>query len=129
MCNLGAIELMASAEPQRTAPYSPDTGWRVVWLKINQDFSFKDISKRLQIGVGTAHRLFKRFKQTGDVRPLRRGSRPGKRKLDNHHELYIIAEYPSSNLREICQKLEEAIHVTVSWAYRVSCFSQEWLHL
>ena len=40
-----------------------------------------------------------------------------KRKLDNHHELYVIgliAENPGVSLREICLKIEEAPHVSVS---------------
>ena len=101
-----------SAEPLRTAAYSSDIGWRVVLLRISQECCFIEISKRLQIGVGTAHRLFKSFELTGDVRPMGRA-----RKLDGHHELYIlglIAENPGVNLQEICAKVEEATHVSVS---------------
>lgn len=108
---------MTSVEPSRTTGYSPDIGWRVVWQRIGQESHYKDIAKRLQIGVGTAHKIFKRFECTGDVRPLRRGVRPDKRKLDGHHELYIIAlvaENPGISLHEICLKIEEATYVSVS---------------
>ena len=106
-----------SAEPLWTAAYSSDIGWRVVWLRISQECCFREISKRLQIGVGTAHRLFKRFELTGDVRPMGQSLRLDTRKLDGHHELYIlglIAENPGVNLQEICAKVEEATHVSVS---------------
>lgn len=110
---------MTSAEPLRTSSYSPDIGWRVVWQRLSQEHSYKDIARRLQIGVGTAHRIFKRFETTGDVAPLRRCGTPSKRKLDDHHELYIIGlvtENPGITLREICSKIEEATYVQVSGA-------------
>ena len=56
-----------SAEPARTTAYSPDIGWRVVWQRLGMDLTFKQIAERLQIAVGTAHRIFKRFMDTGDV--------------------------------------------------------------
>ena len=99
---------MTSVEPLRTTSYSPDIGWRVIWQRLGQECSYKDIAKRLQIGVGTAHRIFKRFESTGDVAPLARGRRPDKRKLDDYHELYIIGlvtENPAINLQETVQKL------------------------
>ena len=108
---------MTSVEPLRTTSYSPDIGWRVIWQRPGQECSYKDIAKRLQIGVGTAHRIFKRFESTGDVAPLARGRRPDKRKLDDYHELYIIGlvtENPAINLQEICSKIEEATYVRVS---------------
>ena len=49
-----------SAEPARTTAYSPDIGWRVVWQRLGMDLTFKQIAQRLQIAVGTAHRIFKR---------------------------------------------------------------------
>ena len=99
------------------ASYSPDIGWRVVWQCLGQEYRYKDLAKRLQIGVGTAHRIFKRFESTGDVAPLGRGARPGKRKLDDHHELLIIGlitENPGITLQEVCLKIKEATYVHVS---------------
>lgn len=104
-------------EPGRTAPYSPDIGWRVIWQRIGMGMSFRSIAQRLQIGVGTAHRLFKRFEERGDVDPLKRSKRPDNRKLDNLHELYILGlvlQNPSLYLNEICQRIQEATSVTVS---------------
>ena len=92
---------MTSIEPCRTTGYSPDLGWRVVWQRLALNYQYKDIAKRLQIGVGTAHRIFKKFEHTGDVAPLKRSSKPEIRNLDEHHELYIIglvAENPGVSL-------------------------------
>ena len=61
-----------SAEPARTTAYSPDIGWRVVWQRLGMDLTFKQIAQRLQIAVGTAHRIFKRFMDMGDVSAIAR---------------------------------------------------------
>ena len=78
-----------SAEPGRKTAYSADIGWRVVWQYIGMNYSFEDIGKRLQIAPSTAHRIFTRFKTTGDVSRTQ-PSRPQHRKLDDHHELLIM---------------------------------------
>ena len=62
---------MTSAEPFRTRAYSPDIGWRVVWQRLAMETSFEGIASRLQIAPSTAHRIFGRFKETGDVMPLK----------------------------------------------------------
>ena len=75
------------------------------------DSTFEQIGKRLQIAPSTAHRIFSRFRDTGSVAPLKQPSREDARKLDGHHELFIIAmihENPSLYLREICQAIYEA---------------------
>ena len=38
--------------------------------------AFKEIAIRLQIGVGTAHRLYARYVDTGDVAPKMQPARP-----------------------------------------------------
>ena len=108
---------MTSAEPARTTAYSPDIGWRVVWQRMGMELSFKAIAIRLQIGVSTAFRLYKKYESTGDVVPKSKGERIHCRKLDNHHELYILAlvhENPAIYLNEIRSKIEEATGVAVS---------------
>lgn len=108
---------MSSAEPARTAAYTPDIGWRVVWLRIGCDLSFRCIASQLKIGVGTAYKLFKKFEDTGDVKPKTYPSKQEWRKLDDMHELYIIgivAENPGLYLKEICAKIYHATGVTVS---------------
>ena len=58
-----------SAEPGRKAAYSRDIGWRVVWQKVGMGLTFREIASRLQIATGTAHHIFERFQDTGDVSP------------------------------------------------------------
>ena len=89
---------MTSAEP---SAYSTDIGWRVVWQRIGMGLTYKEIAYRLQIAVGTAHRL---YESTGDVAPLKRAERYELRKLDNLHEIYIIGlicENPAIYLHEV----------------------------
>ena len=106
-----------SAEPARTTAYSPDIGWRVVWQRLGKDSTFEQIGKRLQIAPSTAHRIFSRFRDTGNVAALKQPLREDTRKLDGHHELFMLAvihENPSLYLLEICQAIFEATGVMVS---------------
>ena len=77
--------------------------------------TFKEIAT---IGVGTAHCLYARYADTGDVAPhTAQPEHPDKRKLDNLHELYIIGlihENPAFYLHETCAKIFEATGVSVS---------------
>jgi transposase len=78
---------------------------------------FRCIADQLKIGVGTAHKLFKKFEDTGDVVPKTYPAKLEWRKLDDLHELYIIglvAENPGLYLREMCQKIYDATGVRVS---------------
>ena len=111
------IQKMTSAEPGRTSAYSPDIGWRVVWQRAGMGLKFKDIALRLQIGLGTAHRLYARFVATGDVHPCKQPPRPDTRKLDHLQELYIMAiihENPAMYLRELCSMIHDATGTMVS---------------
>ena len=110
--------MAASAEPGRKAPYSCDLRWRVVWQRITQDLSFRKIGQRLCIAPSTAHAVYKRFAETGDVEPLKQPLRDI-RKLDSLHEQLVIAtvmENPRIYLHEMCKMLKEATRVEVSEA-------------
>lgn len=80
--------------------------------------SFRDVARRLQIGVGSAYRLHKRFLVTGELSPSKRaGCRQDKRKLDEYHELYIMSlliDNPGLYLNEMCSKIKDATGVSVS---------------
>ena len=76
--------------------------------------SFKDIAGHLQIVASTAHCIFKRFEDTGNVSPLKQPTREVSQKLDDLHELFILAmvvETPCMYLREICQTICNATGV------------------
>ena len=96
-----------------------DLRWRVVWLRISQDLTFREIGQRLCIAPSTAHAVFTRFEETGEVEPLKQPLKEDQRKLDCHHELLLIAlvlETPTSYLHELCGMLHEATCVCVSEA-------------
>ena len=113
---------MTSAEPYRRSAYSKDIAIRIVWQKLGMDLTFRESFKHLQIGVGSAYRLYRRFIATGEFSSPKRYSRPDARKLDEHHELYIIRllmENPGLYLIEVCEKIKTATGVVVSGAKSV----------
>ena len=77
--------------------------------------SFRDIATRLQIGLGTAHRIYK-FEET-EIAPIKPGPRPNLHKLDEIHELYILGllvENHGLYLRELCRYIYTATGKNVS---------------
>lgn len=107
-----------SAEPSRTTGYSRDIGWRVVWQKVGMGLTYRQVASRLQIGLGTSHRIFERFRDTGSLSPQQRHGkrRPNSRKLDDLYELYIlgiIADNPGLYLHEVTCRIKEATNVVV----------------
>lgn len=74
--------------------------------------------------MGTAYNIFKLFETTGEVDHRKPPPRPQKRKLDNHHELYIIGlilDCPTLQLSELVDKVEEisGTHVAQSTLCRL----------
>ena len=107
-------KMSLSAEPGRKTAYSADIAWRVVWRRIGLEQNFTEIASKLQIASSTAHRIFTRFKLTGEVTPKPQPQRPNKRKLDDHHELLIIGIILDNPWREICAIIKDATGVVVS---------------
>ena len=104
-----------SAEPTRTAPYGSDLRWRIIYQRIAQGLSFPKIARNLNIAVGTAYNIFKIFQQTGGVNHKQQPRH--ERKLDNHHELYIIGlvlNDPTLWLSELVDKVQEISGTVVS---------------
>ena len=88
-------------------------------MRISQDLTFREIGQRLCIAPSTAHAVFTRFEETGEVEPLKQPLREDQRKLDCHHELLLIAlvlESPTTYLHELCGMLHKATGVCVSEA-------------
>ena len=109
---------MASAEPGRKSGYSRDIVWRVVWQKVGMGLTFREIAERLQIADGTAHRIFWKFQETGDIAQPKH-KRQGIQKLDHLQETYIlciVADNPGLYLREIAQKISEATNTAVHYS-------------
>ena len=100
--------MFRSAEPTRRAPYSNDLRWRIVWQRIALGHGFEKIASNLNISVGTAYNIFKLFEATGEVDHKLQPKR--ERKLDSHHEIYIIGMILDSltwQLSEIASKVED----------------------
>ena len=57
---------MSSAEP---TVYGKDLAIRVVWQGLGMELTFREIAKHLQIGIGTAYRLYNRYVVTGEFSP------------------------------------------------------------
>ena len=92
--------------------------------------SFRDIAKRLQIDLGSAHRLYRRFTETRDFKKAERSCRRHTRKLHEFHELYIIGllmENPGLHLNEIKLKIKETTTVTVSGS-TICSLAAEWIY-
>ena len=112
---LAIFKMSRSAEPTRRAPYSNDLRWRIVWQRIALGHGFEKIASNLNISVGTAHNIFKLFEATGEVDHKPQPKR--ERKLDSHHEIYIIGmilDSPTLQLSEIASKVEEMSGTVVS---------------
>ena len=108
-----------SAEPGRKKPYSSNIGWRVVYQRLGMERSFAEIAKSMQIAISTAHRIYKKFEETGEVgqgaKPLQAAST--RSKLDDQHKLFIIALVavnPTMYLKEICTAIHDVTGLVVS---------------
>ena len=89
----------------------------VVWRQLGLDMTFREISRHLQISTSTAHRIYRKFEETGDVSPVRHNRCPDHRKLDDHHEFLLIAivmENPCLHLHEMCSQILHTTGVQVS---------------
>lgn len=109
--------MSTSMEPGRTAPYSADLRWRIIWQRVARELTFLQIGRRLEISPSTAHKIFTQFMETGDVEP--KGNKAPKaylRKLDDHMEMFIVGlilDTPSLYLKELCSKVTEVSGVEV----------------
>ena len=106
-----------SAEPQRTKAYSTDLRWRIVWQRIGHGLKYRQIATNLSISLGTVANIMKLFETSGSVDPKAQPPMEHLRKLDDHHELYILGlvyNNPAIQLHEICNAIEEVTAVVVS---------------
>lgn len=85
---------------------SDDLRWRIVWLRLLNSYSIRQISRRLYISTATVYRILDRFERTGTVSPNQ--ATPKSTMLHEHDELLIVelvCETPSVYLRDIQHKL------------------------
>ena len=101
-----------------TKHYSEDILWRIVWLRISQNLSHREIAQRVCIGLGTVGRTVKRFKTTGQVsNHMPKNDRSHLRKLDELHEFFIldlVFECSTIQLSELCEIINKTTNTEVS---------------
>ena len=106
-----------SAEPGRKAPYSCDIRWRVVWQRAGMELPFRRIASNLNLSLGTVHRIWKCFEETGEVSPSKQPIRYDSRVLDKYQEILVVGlimDDPSLYLQEVCHKVAEITDIHVS---------------
>ena len=112
------LAMSLSANCVRTAPYSEDIRWRIVWQRLSKGLLFVEIAERLNVSISTVCRVYKLFKETNAVDPKSRCKpRLHTRQMDMQLELYVIGyvlEHPGIYLFELCRKIQDASGVQVS---------------
>ena len=80
------------------------------------DHSFRQVSRNLNVSVGTAYNIFKLFEATGDVAQAK-PDRTDTRILTGHEELMVVGlllDNPALYLSEVCQKVSDVTNIVVS---------------
>lgn len=102
-------------EPGQTRAYHEDLRWQMVWQRVVNRQTIKEVAKNLYVAESTVYRIVDRFERTGSVasnQPMPRAHR-----LHEHDELILIelvSENPSVYLREIQTKLMETTGTVAS---------------
>ena len=80
------------------------------------ELTFRELSKNLNISIGTAYNIFKLFENTGSVSPTK-PDRENTRILTGHEELFIfvfLLDNSALYLYEVCQKVFDVSSIVVS---------------
>ncbi len=96
-------------EPGRTNPYQEDLRWRIVWQRIGDCFSIRQISESLHVAQSTAQstilRILDRFERTGSVCHNPATPRPHTLHLHDEYLLVqLLTENPGMYLSEMKNK-------------------------
>jgi transposase len=85
--------------------FSADLRWRVI-AAISGGLSTRKAAKRFGIGVSTAGKWFRRYRDHGETAARKQGQPPGS-KLDQHEAfiLGLVDETPDISLAEIAERL------------------------
>ena len=99
-------------EPGRTNPYQEDLRWRIVWQRIGDCFSIRQISENLHVAQSTILRILDRFERTGSVCHNQATPRPHTLHLHDEYLLVqLLTENPGMYLSEMKRKLNEVTGV------------------
>lgn len=85
--------------------FGADLRWRVIAL-ISDGLSTRKAAARFSIGVSTAGKWFRRYRDNGETTARKQGQPPGS-KLDDHEAfiLGLVEETPDISLEEIAERL------------------------
>jgi len=93
-----------------------DLRWRVIEA-VEEGVSAREAARRFKVGISTAIKWHRRYRETGETRPRKQGQ-PSRSRLDPHEGfiLGLIFEQPDITLTEIgeCLAEEHDIHVVPS---------------
>ena len=90
------------SEPGCTRAYDKGLWWRMVWQRLINGYTIKEVARNLYVAESTVWRVVDRFEHTGSVTPNRATSRAYR--IHEHDELLLIelvCKKPSIYLREI----------------------------
>ena len=108
---------MTSSEPGRTAAYSEDLRWKIVWQKVGLGLGYPIVARNLSVSKSTCVRIVKRFRLTGRVAKKPYPNKKAYRKLTAPAQLFIlnmVVERPGIFLDEIRQELCNFMDIDVS---------------
>ena len=97
--------------------YSLDLRKRVVSAYKVGNISIRKLAEQFQVTKRTVHRWIKQHRETGDLTPLKAGTKKSScLEPQKQHILQMVAENPDWTLREYCEELGEKTGVYVSQA-------------
>ena len=110
------IQIAFSCEKNRTAAYSDDLRWRIVWKYEAEDKSQNRIAENLCVDKSTVSRTLKVFHQTGQVSKKPYPKEKSSRKLTKPAQLLIlqlVLDRPGIYLKEIQSELSSTLGINV----------------
>ena len=110
-------ETIMSCERTRTAAYSSDICWRILYQIIGLGKGYNDTASHLNVDSLTVHRIIACFEQTGDVSKSKCPPNAGVTKLTYIRKYFIldlVIDKPGIYLREIQEELFQATGIDIS---------------
>ena len=107
----------ASCEPDRTAAYSEDLRWRMVYQRIGMSRTYKEIAKSLNVDQSTVQRTVALFEETGDMHKRKYPPNAGTAKLSDIGTLIVlevVISKPGIYLREVREEVRQTTGIDIN---------------
>ena len=107
---------MSSIEPRRTAAYSTDLRWRMVYQIDGLQFSYSKVAQNLGVDVSTVKRVLKTFRRTGVVAKKTYPKDKSFRKITTVIQFFILdltLRMPGIYLHEIQKQIIDEFGITI----------------